>query len=131
MAAAAHSIVPMSDAAVATPAPATPRVSKSARAGLVLPVARLVRVAKENDGLGSISSSGATVLAATLETILTDVIQRACAIRGDDAKKQQQRVTAYHIKRAIHTDENLAALFAEGVVMNTYHVDEMEVIDPQ
>lgn len=111
-----------------TVAATTPRFSKSARAGLTLPISRVVRVAKSSHGLESVSEPAGVALAAGLEAVLAEVITGACAARGDQSK-QRKRITPYQIKHAIHANEELAELFGRGVLMNTYYVDTMETVE--
>lgn len=75
--------------------------SKSERAGLILPVARIHTMLKSHKVGSSVSPAAAVVVAQVVEDELTHVLSEANKLRKDDKVK---RVTAQHIKRAISRD---------------------------
>jgi len=80
-------------------------MSKSARAGLILPVGRIYQMLKSYNEKTHVATGAAVVLAAVLEYILAEVLELAGQIaRHSD----QKRVNPNHVMFAVRGDDELA-----------------------
>lgn len=83
-----------------------PRISASARAGLVFPVGRAHRTLRKSFK-GRVSKAASVYLASVLEYLSCEILELAGdSAKGDDLKRIQGR----HIKAGVNDDEELKLL---------------------
>lgn len=85
--------------------------SQSARAGIVYPVGRIHTYLKYMRVGTSVKPSAAVALAATVEQIVQEVLQKAEAQRG-----KEKRITPHHIQLAIDADMDLHRLLGGSTI---------------
>ncbi|XP_003744888.1 histone H2A-beta, sperm [Galendromus occidentalis] len=91
-------------------------ISRSGRAGLVLPVGRLARMLKKGQYAKRIGSSAPVYLCAVLEYLVTEVLDMA----ADMARKNKRlRITPRHIMLVIRGDEELNSILENVVFANS------------
>ncbi|KAK6325478.1 hypothetical protein J4Q44_G00048200 [Coregonus suidteri] len=82
--------------------------SRSARAGLQFPVARIHRLLKKGNYAARIGVGAAVYLAAILEYLCAEVLELSGNAARDNKKS---RITPRHIQLAVRNDEELNTLF--------------------
>lgn len=88
----------------------------NARAGVIFPVARLVRQALEFLPNSRISKKSCIYLAAVLEYICADLLERAGKTAQDNKKL---RITINHLRNAVNTDKEFSYLFHNTLLGTT------------
>ena len=89
--------------------------SKSARAGLILPISRVNRVLKTRAGMPRIGGTAPVFLTALLEYLTAEVL----SISGDHtkaSKPSRKRISVEDVSLAIRGDEELAKLCSSFAV---------------
>ena len=87
------------------------RLSRSARAGLQFPVARVHRLLHRGRFAERVGTGASVYLAAVLEYLTAEVLELA----GNAARDNKRtRITPRHIQLAVRNDEELNALLGEG-----------------
>ena len=82
-------------------------VSKSQKAGLTLPVARLNKAMKQTSGMKRVGGSAPVYMTAVIEYIIAEVVEMA----GNHTKKgKRKRITPEDISIGVRSDEELAKL---------------------
>ena len=101
------------------------RKSKSSKAGLTLPVARLGRFLKQGRYAKRVGAGAPVYMAAVLEYLVAELIE----LSGNAAKdNKKNRISPRHIQLAIKNDEELnkfvgtATISAGGVMPNIHSV---------
>mmetsp|Transcript_54510 Transcript_54510/g.74506 ORF Transcript_54510/g.74506 Transcript_54510/m.74506 type:complete len:160 (-) Transcript_54510:452-931(-) len=99
------------------------RMSRSARAGLQFPVARIARHLKQQKLANRVGAGSAVYLAAVLEYLCAEVLELAGNAASDNKKR---RITPRHIQLAVRNDEELSKLLknttiASGGVLPNIH----------
>ncbi|XP_033627532.1 late histone H2A.2.1-like [Asterias rubens] len=94
-------------------------VSRSSRAGLQFPVARIHRFLKKGQYCGRIGTGAAVYMAAILEYLTAEILELAGNAARDNKKS---RIIPRHVQLAIRNDEELNKLLshvtiAQGGVM--------------
>ena len=84
-----------------------PAQSKSAKAGLLMPVARLNTALKKGGGTKRVGGSAPVYATAVLEYLLTELIEVAGATT---MKAKRKRITPEDISLAVRSDEELSKL---------------------
>jgi len=98
-------------------------ISKSSRAGLQFPVARLGRYLKKGKYANRVAAGAPVYLAAVLEYLTAEVME----LSGNAAKDhKKRRITPRHIQLAVRNDDELNKLFshvtiAQGGVLPNIH----------
>ncbi|NXT19747.1 H2A protein, partial [Syrrhaptes paradoxus] len=105
--------------AVASKLGATPKKTKSAKAGLQFPVGRVYRLLKRGNYTDRIGPGAAIYLAAVLEYLSAEILELAGNAARDNKKS---RIMPRHIQLAVRNDDELNKLFscvtiAQGGVM--------------
>ncbi|OQV15625.1 putative Histone H2A [Hypsibius exemplaris] len=90
------------------------RTSKSAKAGLVMPVSRFIRALKKGNYSKRLSAASGVYAAAVIEYLVAEVLELAGKASTDNKKR---RISPRHIQLAIRNDEELNR-FCEGVVIS-------------
>jgi len=85
-----------------------PLTSKSQKAGLVFPVARINRFLKKNTTLKRVGSSAPIYMTAVIEYIVNEIIEIAGNITSDASRKT---VSPEDLVKALRGDKDLAKLF--------------------
>ncbi|XP_068122267.1 late histone H2A.L3-like isoform X2 [Hyperolius riggenbachi] len=88
---------------------AAAKSSRSSKAGLQFPVARIHRFLRKGNYAERIGSGAGIYLAATLEYLCAEVLELAGNAARDNKKS---RILPRHIQLAVRNDEELAKLFA-------------------
>ncbi|KAJ7583275.1 histone 2A [Mycena floridula] len=101
------------------------RKSRSVKAGLVFPVARVHRMLKRENGNKRIASGAPIYLAAVLEYLVAELVELAGNAAQDNNKR---RIIPRHLQLAIRNDEELTKLLdkvwiSEGGVIPFLHPD--------
>merc|ERR1712170_105784 len=97
------------------------RITKSKRAGLQFPVARIYKMLKTQRISRRVSLSASVYLSAVLEYIMAELLEITGIVANDYAAT---RLTSRHLKLALNRDSELQALFnncifrGSGVVPN-------------
>ncbi|XP_069615836.1 late histone H2A.L3-like [Ranitomeya imitator] len=103
--------------------PAAGKSSRSAKAGLQFPVARIHRFLRKGNYAERIGSGASIYLAAILEYLCAEILELA----GNAAKENKKsRILPRHIQLAVRNDEELSKLFdgvtiAQGGVLPNIH----------
>ncbi|XP_037052375.1 histone H2A-beta, sperm-like [Bradysia coprophila] len=103
----------------------TTRVTKSKRAGTVIPVARIERKFRKGHYAKRISTTSAVYTAAVLEYLCAEILESAGDITSES---KRVRITPRHIMLAIENDEELKELLKDvqipeaGVLSNIHPV---------
>ncbi|XP_055916781.1 histone H2A-beta, sperm-like [Eupeodes corollae] len=81
--------------------------TKSHRAGLTFPVARVQRILKKGNYASRIGSGGSVYLAAVLEYLAAEILE----LSGNAARENKKlRIVPRHLQLAIRNDEELSKL---------------------
>ena len=84
-----------------------PAQSKSAKAGLLMPVARLNTVMKKSGGTKRVGGSAPVYATAVLEYLLTELLE----VAGDATRKaKRKRILPEDISLAVRSDKDLSKL---------------------
>ena len=90
-------------------------VSRSTRAGLQFPVARIGRYLRTGGYAKRVSASSPVYLAAVLEYVVAEVLELA----GNAAKDNKRvRIVPRHIQLAVRNDDELNQFFGNAVIAN-------------
>lgn len=100
-----------------------PSVSKSTKAGLLLPVSRINKTMKATSTIKRVGQSAPVYATAVLEYIMTEIIDLA-GRNTVRAKPKRKRITPEDISMAIRTDPSLAKL-CRGIAM--YSGDKLQI----
>ena len=92
-----------------------PVVRLEARAGLLLPVARIRRELRAYAGVTRMSADAVVAFAAGIETILSDVLEGAAEMQ---ASKGRLTLKSIDVSRTISDDAALAAVFPGVIIAN-------------
>jgi histone H2A len=105
--------VPAPSSAPASPAPATPKVSRSTKAGLIIPVSRVESMIRELSKTKRVGEGAPFYLAAIMEFLARDLL----TLTGD-ATRADRIITLKprHLITAISKDADLARLFGYWVL---------------
>ena len=101
----------------------TKSVSKSTKAGLLLPVSRINNTMKATSTIKRVGESAPVYATAVLEYIMTEIIDLA-GRNTARAKPKRKRITPEDISIAIRTDPSLAKL-CRGIAM--YSGDKLQI----
>ncbi|NXW58163.1 H2A1 protein, partial [Eurystomus gularis] len=109
--------------AVAGKTGATPKKTKSAKAGLQFPVGRVYRLLKRGNYAHRIGPGAAIYLASVLEYLTAEILELAGSAAQENKKT---RIMPRHIQLAVRNDEELNKLFscvtiAQGGVLPNIH----------
>ncbi|CAO3592275.1 unnamed protein product [Absidia cylindrospora] len=97
--------------------------SRSAKAGLLFPVARLHRYLRQGHYASRIADDASVYLASVLEYLTAEILELSGTTAHDNKKK---RITPRHLQLAIRNDEELdellrTATISEGGVLPHIH----------
>ncbi|XP_037047767.1 histone H2A-beta, sperm-like [Bradysia coprophila] len=86
------------------------RVTKSSKAGLLMPVTRIRNKMKEGRYAKIIGTGGAVFMAGVLEYVAAEILECAGTVARDN---QKQRINPRHINVAVRSDSELDKLFKD------------------
>ena len=89
------------------------RLSRSARAGLQFPVARIGRLLRKGQYAPRVGAGASVYLTAVLEYLAAEILELAGNAARDN---QRRRIAPRHIQLVVRNDEELSALFGNAVV---------------
>lgn len=88
-------------------------VSRSNRAGIVFPVARIHRYLRDGNYADRISAGGSVFLAGSLEYLVAEILELA----GNAARDHRKlRITPRHLQLAVRNDEELHQLLSSVTI---------------